>query len=296
MVLYHMHIDPFKVIGKIPKPLLTIIGVSLVIIIGVIDYSFGYEISVAFLYLLPVLLFALGGTPKSAVLISIFSAVTMFWADLASGHVYSHNAIPIWNFTMVLGIFLTIAFSNLKIKELMQKEHEHACNDFLTNVYTTRYFYEQTHIEINRSARYKQPLTLAYIDVDNFKYVNDTYGHSIGDDLLRIVAESLKTMLRSTDIVSRLGGDEFAVLMPDTNEDHAKIAITKVQKKLLESVNKNGWPVTFSIGVATCYGPACLQNELIKMADGLMYDVKKNGKNMIKYGLFESLNASQQIS
>jgi len=292
MVLYNMQIDPIAVIGKIPKSMLMIVGVSLVILIGVVDFSSGYDISVAFLYLLPVLLFALGGTPMSAILISIFSAVTMFWADLASGHVYAHKAIPIWNFIMALGIFLTIAFSNLKIKELMQKEREHACNDFLTNVYTTRYFYEQTHIEINRSARYKQPLTLAYIDVDNFKYINDTYGHSMGDDLLRIVAESLKTMLRSTDIISRLGGDEFAVLMPDTNEEHAKIAITKVQKTLLETVTKNGWPVTFSIGVATCYGPKCLQDELIKMADGLMYDVKKNGKNMIKYGLFESLRSS----
>jgi diguanylate cyclase (GGDEF)-like protein len=292
MIIYYMHIDPSTVIGKIPKSILMILGFSLVLLIGAIDYGSGYEISVSFLYLLPILLFALGGTPTSAILISIFSAVTLFWADLASGHVYSHKAIPIWNFVMALGVFLTIAFSNLKIKELMQREHEYACNDYLTNVYSTRYFYEQARIEISRSSRYKQPLSLAYIDIDNFKYINDTYGHSIGDNLLRIVAESMKTMLRSTDIISRLGGDEFAILMPETNEVHSKVAITKVQKQLLETVEKNGWPVTFSIGVVTCYGPICSQDELIKMADDLMYDVKKSGKNMIKYGLFERPNAS----
>jgi len=282
-----MHIDPLTILGKIPKSLLMILGVSLVLLIGEIDYITGYHISVSFLYLFPVMLIAWVGSPASATLVSILSAVMLLWTDLSSGHAYSSAAIPTWNFIMQLGIFLTIAFANLKIKELLQREHEHACNDFLTNVKNIRFFYEQARIEINRSFRYNQPLTLAYIDIDNLKLINDTYGHSKGDDLLRIVAESMNTMLRSTDIVSRLGGDEFAILMPDTNEEHAKVAITKVQVQLREIVKKNGLPVTFSVGVITCYGPTCSQDELIKMADNLMYGAKKNGKNTIKYGLLK---------
>jgi diguanylate cyclase (GGDEF)-like protein len=287
-----MQIDPLKVLGRIPKSLLIFLSVSLVMLISIIDYVTGFQVSVSFLYLFPIMLIALVGTPVSATLISIFSAITLFWADLASGHIYTHKAIPLWNFITELGVFITFAFANLKIKKLLQREHEFACSDYLTDVYNSRYFYEQARLEINRSARYKQPLTLAYLDIDNFKNINDTYGHSIGDDLLRTVAESMKTMLRATDIISRMGGDEFAILMPDTSDEQAKVVVSKVQHMLLETLKKNGWPVTFSIGVVTCYVPPCSHDDLIKKADNLMYDVKKNGKNMIKFGLFEQHETS----
>src|SRR5271169_4940511 len=107
-----MQIDPLKVLGRIPKPLLIFLSVSLVMLISIIDYVTGFQVSVSFLYLFPIMLIALVGTPVSATMISIFSAITLFGADLASGHIYIHKAIPIWNFVTELGIFLTFAFAN----------------------------------------------------------------------------------------------------------------------------------------------------------------------------------------
>jgi diguanylate cyclase (GGDEF)-like protein len=272
-----------KFLGKIPKPVMSILGVLLAVMIGVLDRITGYEISFTPFYLLPVLLITWFEGGVSAAVISVFSAVIWLAADVTSGHVYSHFAIPLWNATMRLGIFLTVAYSFATIKKLLEREREQARVDYLTNVPNARYFYEQTRVEISRSARYKRPFTIAYIDIDNFKSVNDTLGHGSGDELLQTVAETMKTTLRLTDIIARLGGDEFAVFLPETGAEQATVAINKVQKRLRDAVEKNGWPVTFSLGVVSCYDHRSPLDELIKIADHCMYTAKKSGKNTVKY-------------
>ena len=150
-----------------------------------------------------------------------------------------------------------------------------------------RAFYEIATIELDRSARYLHPLSLAYIDIDNSKQVNDTLGHSAGDKLLHSVAKTIKENIRSIDAVARLGGDEFAILMPETNNQIAITAMNKLRKYLLDIAQQNNWPVTFSIGVVTCAGP-CKLDELIREADNLMYTVKKGEKNRIEYKVHSS--------
>lgn len=276
----------FDYLDKIPKTVIPVIGVLLVMLLGAIDYLTGYEISFSIFYLLPVAFISWFGKRSHAVIISILSAATWLWADLTSGHTYSHLAIPVWNSIMRLGFFLMAAFSLSMIKKLLEKEQTFARIDFLTGVANSRAFNEIAKIEIDRSARYGRPFTIAYIDIDNFKQVNDTLGHSQGDNLLQSVAKTIKDNTRSIDIVSRLGGDEFAILFPETNEENAKTAINKVQKELLSIVKNNNWPVTFSIGVVTCYKSFNL-DELIREADNLMYAVKGSGKNRIEYKIHE---------
>jgi diguanylate cyclase (GGDEF)-like protein len=123
---------------------------------------------------------------------------------------------------------------------------------------------------------------LAYIDLDNFKTVNDTYGHLIGDSLLRLVADTIRNNIRTTDVLARLGGDEFVVLLPETDFEQSEIVINKVQTQLLDEMKKNNWPVTFSIGAVTFLTPPESVDEMIKKADNLMYSAKKNGKNTKK--------------
>ena len=153
--------------------------------------------------------------------------------------------------------------------------------DFLTGVANSRSFYEIATKEIERTARFIHPLSLAYIDIDNFKQVNDTLGHSAGDKLLHSVADKIKENIRTIDAVSRLGGDEFAILMPETNAENAMSALNKLQHYLMDMVQENNWPVTFSIGVVTC-SESCKLDELIKEADNLMYKVKVSGKTELK--------------
>lgn len=275
-----------KSLDKIPKTVIPVISVSLVMLLGVIDHLTGYEISFSIFYLLPVALVSWFNKRNYAVIVSILSAATWLWADIISGHTYSHLAIPVWNSIMRLGFFLMTAFSLTAIKKLLEKEQTFARIDFLTGVANSRAFYDYATIEIDRSVRFSRPFTIAYIDIDNFKQVNDMLGHSQGDNLLQSVAKTIKDNTRSIDIVSRLGGDEFAILFPETNEEKAKTALNKVQTELLSIVKNNNWPVTFSIGAVTCY-KSCKLDELVKEADNLMYAVKKSGKNRIEYKIYE---------
>ena len=274
-------------LDKIPKTVILVIGVALVILLGGIDNLTGYEISFSLFYLLPVALVAWFDKKSHAVIVSVLSAAVWLLADITSGHTYSHPAIPVWNSIMRLGFYLMAAFLFSAIKVLLEKEQTFARIDFLTGVANSRAFSEISKMEIDRSVRFDRPFTIAYIDIDNFKQVNDTFGHSQGDNLLQLVAKTIKDNTQSIDIVSRLGGDEFAILFPETNKENAKKAITKVQTELLDIVKKNNWPVTFSIGAVTCYHP-CSLNELIKEADNLMYAVKGSGKNRIEYKIHEN--------
>ena len=106
--------------------------------------------------------------------------------------------------------------------------------DFLTGVLNSRAFYQIATAEIQRSGRYGHPLTLAYIDLDNFKTVNDEFGHSTGDELLKTVARTFSDNLRSSDYVARLGGDEFAILMTETSAQAALNVVARIQVLLEE--------------------------------------------------------------
>lgn len=272
----------FKYMDKIPGTIILSVSFLLVILLGIIDYLTGYEISFSIFYLLPVMTTMWFGKRVYAVAISVLSAITWLLADITSGHTYSHFAIPVWNSIMRLGFFLGITFSLGTIRNLLDKEKSVARIDFLTDVTNRRAFYEIATIEIGRSARYLHPFSLAYIDIDNFKQVNDTLGHGAGDKLLHSVAKTIKENIRSIDTVARLGGDEFAILMPETNNQNVITAMNKLRKYLLDMAQQNNWPVTFSMGVVSCAGP-CKLDGLIREADNLMYTVKESGKNRIEY-------------
>jgi diguanylate cyclase (GGDEF)-like protein len=275
----------FKYLDKIPKTVIPVVGFLMVFLLGIIDNLTGYELSFSIFYFVPINFVAWFGKRTHAVIISVLSAAIWLWADLASGHTYSHLAIPVWNSIMRLGFFLMGTLSLSAIKKLLEREQAFARIDFLTGITNSRAFEEIAKIEIDRSVRFSRPFTIAYIDIDNFKQVNDTLGHSEGDNLLKVVAETIKNNTRSIDIVSRLGGDEFAILLPETNETNAKIAISMMQEHLLDVVS-NKWPITFSIGTVTCY-KSCNLDELIQEADNLMYSVKESGKNRIEYKIHE---------
>jgi len=267
---------------KLSKPVSAIAGFALIVVVGVIDFLIGYEIAFSLFYLIPISLVTWFSGTRLGVAASIASSLAWSIADIASGHVYPSPAIHYWNTGIRISFFFIVLALLSALKTALQREKELSRIDYLTGAVNRRFFLELIQKEIDRSGRYKRFLTVAYIDLDNFKTVNDQFGHSTGDEVLRIVVSAARKQLRSTDVIARLGGDEFALLLPETGQEDAQVVVSKIQHSLLDEMRKNGWSVTFSIGVLTCIvRMPGTSDELIKMADELMYSVKNNGKNSI---------------
>jgi diguanylate cyclase (GGDEF)-like protein/PAS domain S-box-containing protein len=172
------------------------------------------------------------------------------------------------------------------LKKAFEHEKELARVDPLTGAANQRSFYELAQREIERSRRYKYPFTIAYFDLDNFKEINDQFGHKVGDEILCAVVKYATGRLRKTDLFARLGGDEFAFLLVETGPEEARRTISKFQHDVFVRIRENNSPVTFSIGVLICIDASLTIDEILKMVDDLMYSVKREGKAGIKYSVY----------
>jgi diguanylate cyclase (GGDEF)-like protein/PAS domain S-box-containing protein len=178
------------------------------------------------------------------------------------------------------------------LKRAIEREQELARTDFLTGAANARLFHDLVQREIDRFRRFRRPFTIVYLDLDNFKTINDQFGHGVGDQLLCAVVDNAGSRLRKIDCIARLGGDEFAFLLTEADSGTAHKVMDAVHQVLLAEMAKNHWPVTFSIGVLTCHDTPENAAVLIEMADELMYKVKNNGKNAVSYAVFDpDLNA-----
>jgi diguanylate cyclase (GGDEF)-like protein len=130
-----------------------------------------------------------------------------------------------------------------------------------------------------RLQRFNHPFSIAYLDVDNFKEVNDSLGHSIGDELLCRVAGILKSRLRQTDTIGRLGGDEFTIMFMETDAESAIAVLSDIRAGLFTGIEQVKLPVTFSIGLVTYEAPPESIAQVLGHADSLMYSVKRSGKD-----------------
>jgi diguanylate cyclase (GGDEF)-like protein len=267
---------------KQPRWILVTIGFLMVILVGIVDHLTGPEFFFSIFYIIPIFLVTWLTERRTGVVISIASAIAWFIADFTSGAIYTHPAAPCWNVGVGFGTFVILTFILSALKSAWEHEKELARTDSLTGTSNRRHFIELATMEINRARRYKHPFTVIHIDLDDFKIVNDRFGHTTGDALLRSVVNTIQNNVRATDIVARLGGDEFIILMPETGSGPAEIITSKIQKLNLSVMQKNGWPVTLSIGGVTFITAPATIDEMLRVSDGLMYAAKNSGKNAIK--------------
>lgn len=265
-----------------PKAFLTALEAILVLGVGWVDYITGPEYSLLLLYLIPVLTTAWFVGKWASVAISVESAAVLLVVDLVWQKFSSESVALYWNELSNLVFFLLVTYIIASLKSAFEREKLAAGTDSLTGVASRRHFYELADAEINRLKRYGHPFTVCYIDIDNFKQINDAFGHGEGDKLLSQIAESIRNNMRRTDVVGRLGGDEFALLMPETGEDVALNVVGKV-RALRDIAQKRGLTITLSIGMVIYLSPPDNVEEMIKRADALMYSVKTGGKNNVKY-------------
>jgi diguanylate cyclase (GGDEF)-like protein len=167
---------------------------------------------------------------------------------------------------------------------LYRKMEMLATTDGLTGLSNHRHFQEQLAIELERSKRYGQPVSLMLMDIDHFKSFNDTYGHTVGDLVLKEIAAAIKGSIRRTDFPARYGGEEFVVIMPVTDQQHAIITCERVRQNIearrIQSMDRI-LNVTVSIGYDTYAGQQITQPQLINNADTAMYQSKETGRNRV---------------
>ena len=267
------------------KPLLLLLVIGLVFLIGWIRFLTGPEFAFSFLYLLPIITVTWLAGIHWGILISVLSTFSWLLADLSMIDRFSRSYIPLVNESFRLMVFLFMVVVITKHKKILETQKEMAMLDPLTDVANRRAFLQLARTEIDRSRRYNHPFSVMVIDIDNFKQINDVFGHHTGDDLLTNVVETIKHHVRAIDIVARFGGDEFVVLLVRTGEKSAALVTRKLRKRLLGTMQRKQWQVTFSIGLATYHTMPDTVDESIKAADELMYQVKHNGKNDIRHAV-----------
>lgn len=282
MKKYYQNIG--KVLGQRSPGEIRTIAFLLVTVISVIDYFVGYEISTSLFFLLPVALATWYGNSRQGVLFALLSAFIWYSVDTVfSAHPYSHPLIPVWNTGVRLGLFLITIQFLAQLKFQINNEKSLSRTDSLTGVLNGRGFAEVSEKLFELASRHGRPTCLAYIDLDDFKQVNDRLGHSEGDKVLQTVGAVFLKSLRKTEVAGRLGGDEFAIALPETNEAGAQAVFNKLRKNLAMAMRQNNWPIGFSIGVISFDLPPANFDEAVKLADALMYQVKKSGKNNILF-------------
>ena len=236
------------------------------------------------LYFFPLVLVSWYGAKISGLALAALSIIMI----LISNIIVTGNSALSFSFYFYLTLrfiaFYSIAVLIIDFRNVHNSETDIANKDYLTGLLNTRSFSIELANEILRSIRYEHNFSMAYLDVDNFKLINDTHGHQAGDNLLIEVANCLTSNLRKTDVIARLGGDEFAIIFPETGNVEVKSAFAKTIKEL-KHVQEN---VTFSVGVITFEELPKDIKEAIDMADRLMYSVKANKKNDVAFQVMQS--------
>lgn len=175
-----------------------------------------------------------------------------------------------------------IAIENRQVHDELERQ---AHSDYLTGLENRRHFLSLAENELARTLRYSRQLSIVMLDVDHFKHVNDTYGHKVGDLVLKKLAELCRATLRDVDIVGRIGGEEFAVLLPETGSEHAKEAAERLRAEIASAQVKldSGLPLRFtvSLGVTTLCENEANIDILLDQADQALYRAKNEGRNRV---------------
>ncbi len=262
-----------------------------VLLIGAVDYATGTVVTIAFFYLLPISVTSWALGRRAGWIVAVLSAAVLEGAQVLSGE--SGWLLILWNAAARLGVFIVVATLIAEFRHLLSHQTELSRTDPLTDAGNRRAFQEAAERELQAMRRHRQPLSFGFMDVDNFKFVNDTLGHAAGDQVLVSVAETLRSKLRGADVMARLGGDEFGILMPQTAGSAARRAMPRLVAALTEDMEQHHWPVKFSVGVVTCEEAPPDVDNLIRLGDELMYAAKRAGKDRIEYGLYPAAAGEQ---
>lgn len=270
------------------RVLLTAAGIALIAAIGTLDLATGPDIGFSLFYLIPIVASGWWLGRAAAITLAISASVAWLTADVLS-HATPSIAVSVWNgltrFTIFTLIGVLIARQRRDrehLGHLLRAAESLARTDSLTGLSNARAFYERLRSELPRLRRAGAPLCVAYVDLDNFKQVNDRFGHDAGDELLRTIGHLLRRTFRAGDVAARLGGDELAVALWDVEADAAVDACRRLADAIraLEA-DYPGTGIGASVGVVWLAHPPDDVAQVVGLADRAMYAVKREGKGRV---------------
>lgn len=270
-----------SVFRKMGGTWITVISTLLILFLGWLDWVSGYELSFSIFYLMPVSLAAWYSRSLGCYILGVFASTVWQASNFLAGETFSQPAFYVWNALTRLCFYLVIAYILRDLRSILVREKLASRRDHLTGLHNLRSFEESLEREHSRAVRHSKPLAIGFIDLDNFKKVNDEMGHAEGDRVLTKVAQALTQNLRKSDTVGRVGGDEFVVLLPQTGMEVGEAVAQKLVNCLRELSAEENWPISASLGLAVFTNPNQTQttSAMLQVSDSLMYQVKEKGKN-----------------
>ncbi|MDQ3916646.1 MAG: GGDEF domain-containing protein [Actinomycetota bacterium] len=242
-------------------------------VVGYLQYLSGPQLVFSIFYVLPLLLLGWKVGGRAAAPACAVAALTAALAEVAFEPGRQDLWIVFWNTASRFGVFLLVA----SLRAGLERQERLAGTDPLTGVSNGRVFADEAARAIESFGVRGRPLTVCYLDLDDFKRVNDAHGHSGGDAALRAVASALESSTREQDVVARVGGDEFALLLPDTGTEGATTILESLRDRVV-SAGAGPSDFSFSIGAATFLVEPSSVDEMIGAADAMMYAAKRAGK------------------
>jgi diguanylate cyclase (GGDEF)-like protein len=260
-------------------------------LIAALDVVTPKDLSFSVLYFVPVVWAIWFSGRRASLAVAVLASLAWGFAELAAGVTAGSPSIAMWNEAMRLGLFMLAWGALSELRDISEARRLLALTDPLTGAANLRVISAQIEHEIEVLRRYGTPFTLAYLDLDEFKAVNDSLGHQAGDEVLRSVAHFLVADARKVDTVARLGGDEFALLMPQTDEREASIALQRVTHGL-NDVIRDAAPSVHGAGasigaVVFTHAPWSVDHAL-SLADQLMYEGKRSGAGSVTLGTHDA--------
>lgn len=252
-----------------------------IVVAGVLDYLTGAELRAYPLYFLPIAYGAWRLPRAGALLLALVSTGAWLWSNILAGTEYTEGYVWVVNTTAQLLAFGLVAHLIADLRQRLASERDLSRLDALTGLQNSRAFYESAELLVALARRSATPVTLAFMDLDNFKKVNDKHGHHAGDQALIAAAGAMRRQTRESDLLTRLGGDEFALLLTNAGQDAARNVLERLRQQIAAEMSANGWPITVSVGaVSYSVAPPSLK-EAMRRADSVMYRAKHAGKNAV---------------
>ena len=263
------------------KALVAVVALGGIAVISAVDLLTGVEYRVFPLYFMPLSVAAWYLGRLGALTAAALCALSWVGSNYLAGLRFSTATVWGVNFLMQATSFVVVGMLIATVRKALALSAQLSRTDWLTTLSNSRAFYEEAHQTLALARRYRHEVTLAYIDLDNFKAVNDSVGHHAGDDVLRRTADVIRQCLRTGDMAARLGGDEFAVLLPETGPEVAGALLETLRSRLAETFDDGPGPVTASVGAVSFVSPPGDVDELVRQADAAMYAAKGAGGNRV---------------